>query len=423
MTSLHGFHRHDLDARRALLSRAAAFAPDEWDAISGTTLDRELADVMVESAVGCAPIPLGIAEGFLVDGEDCAIPMAVEEPSVIAAAGFAARIVRTSGGFRTWATDPLMRAQVFLEGVDDDGERRLGGCEPRVRDLLRPLLSSLDQRGGGFRGMEVARLAASAVVRVDLRIDVRDAMGANRLNTAAESARPLLEEVSGGRALMAILSNEARERLAGAECRIAFRRLAPGLPDGMNGREAARRIAAASAVAHEDPSRAVTHNKGILNGIASLALATMNDTRAVEAAAHAWAARSGAYTALGEWAVDGETLVGRLELPLPLAAVGGSVDFHPAARASLKILGSPGATRLSRIGAALGLAQNLAALHALVTRGIQEGHLRKHAARIAWTAGARGAEARAVADRLSQEGRLDPEAARRALARVREGRP
>ena len=422
MTSLSGFHRHDLDVRRELLRRAAAFDPDEWDAISCTPLDRELADVMVESAVGCAPVPVGIAEGFLVDGEDFAIPMAVEEPSVIAAAGFAARIVRASGGFRTWATEPVMRAQVFLEGVDDAGERRLGECEPRVRDLLRPRLSSLEQRGGGFRGMSVARLSACPVVRVDLLVDVRDAMGANRLNTAAEAARPLLEEASGGRALMCILSNEARERRAGAECRSAFRRLAPGLPDGVDGREAARRIAAASAVAHADPSRAVTHNKGIMNGISSLALATMNDTRAVEAAAHAWAARSGSYTALSEWAVDGETLVGRLELPLPLASVGGSVDFHPAARASLRLLGFPGATRLSRIGAALGLAQNFAAVFALVTRGIQAGHLRKHAARLAWGAGARGAEAREVADRLSRDGTLDARSARETLARVREAR-
>ena len=422
MTSLSGFHRHDLDERRALLARAAAFEPEEWDALSSTPLDRELADVMVESAVGCAPLPLGIAEGFLVDGEDLAIPMAVEEPSVIAAAGFGARLVRAAGGFRTWASEPVMRAQVFLEGVGDEGERRLGGCEPRIRDLLRPLLQSLEQRGGGFRGVSVARLSGCGVVRVDLSVDVRDAMGANRLNTAAEAVRPLLEEVSGGRTLMAILTNDARERLAGAECRLAFRRLAPGLPDGVDGREAARRITAAAAVAREDPSRAVTHNKGIMNGIASLALATMNDTRAVEAAAHAWAARNGRYTALSDWVVDGETLVGRLELPLPLATAGGSVDFHPAARASLRILGSPGSTRLSRIGAALGLAQNFAALYALVTRGIQEGHLRKHAARLAWRAGARGAEARAAAERLSREGTTDVEAARSTLARMREGR-
>ncbi len=423
MASLPGFHRHDLEERRDLLGRTVAFEPDEWEAVSVTAPGRELADVMVENAVGCTPVPLGIAEGFLVDGEDVAIPMAVEEPSVIAAAAFGARLVRSAGGFRTWATEPVMRAQVFLEGVDDEGERRLAAGEPRLRELLAAQLASLQRRGGGFRGVEVARLPGSAAVRVDLLVDVRDAMGANRLDTAAETARPLLEELSGGRALMAILSNAARERLAGAECRLPVRRLAPALPDGMDGGEAARRIAAAAAIAREDASRAVTHNKGIMNGIASLALATMNDTRAVEAAAHAWAARSGRYTSLSEWSVDGETLVGRLELPLPLASAGGSVEFHPAARASMRILGFPGGVRLGRIGAALGLAQNLAALLALVTRGIQEGHLRKHAARLAWLAGARGAEVRSLAERLSREGAPGVEAARDLLSRMREGRP
>lgn len=422
MTSLHGFHRHALEGRRDLLRRAVPFEPDEWESLSSTPLLREISDVMVESAVGCAPLPLGIAEGFLVDDEEVSVPMAVEEPSVIAAAGFAARLVRAAGGFRTWAADPLMRAQVFLEGVSAEGEQRLAGCEPRLKELLGPHLASLEKRGGGLRGVQAARLPGGAV-RVDILVDVRDAMGANRLNTSAELARPLLEAASGGRALMAILSNESRERLAGAECRLPFRRLEPGLPDGMDGREAARRIAAAAAIAREDPSRAVTHNKGIMNGISSLALATMNDTRAVEAAAHAWAARSGRYAALSEWNVDGEVLVGRLELPLPLASVGGSVDFHPAARASLRILGFPGGTRLSRIAAAVGLAQNLAALHALVTYGIQKGHMRMHAARLAWLAGARGAEARAMADRLTRDGIVQLDAARELLARLREGRP
>jgi hydroxymethylglutaryl-CoA reductase len=386
-----------------------------------TPLIQEISDAMVESAVGCAPIPLGIAEGFLVDGEEVAVPMAVEEPSVIAAAAFAARLVRGGGGFRTWATDPVMRAQVFLEGVSAGGERRLNECEPRVRGHLAAHLASLEKRGGGYRGVQVTRLPGSGVVRVDILIDVRDAMGANRLNTAAELARPLLEETSGGRALMAILTNEARDRLAGAECRLPFSRLDPGLPAGMDGRECARRIAAAAAVAREDPSRAVTHNKGIMNGITAVALATMNDTRAVEAGAHAWAARAGRYAGLSRWSAAGGELVGRLELPLALASAGGSVDFHPAARASLRILGFPGGTRLSRIAAAVGLAQNLAALLALVTHGIQKGHMRKHAARLAWLAGARGAEVRALAERLHREGTLDVGAARTLLARLRQG--
>jgi hydroxymethylglutaryl-CoA reductase len=421
VTRLPGFHRHDLQGRRDQLEHSFAFEGEEWDALSVTPSLLEISDVMVESAVGCCALPLGVAEGFLVDGEEVAVPMAVEEPSVIAAASFAARLVRNAGGFHTWASDPLMTAQIFLEEVGADGEARLGGCAPRVRDALAGALASLERRGGGFRGVSAARLPGSGAVRVDVRIDVRDAMGANRLNTAAELLRPLLEELSGGRVLMAVLSNEARDRIAGARVRIPFADLHVGLPAGMDGAEAARRIAAASDIAQEDPSRAVTHNKGIMNGITSIALATMNDARAVEAAAHAWAARGGRTVGLSTWTVQDGALNGRLELPLPLAAVGGSVDFHPAARASLRILGSPGAARLSRIAAAVGLAQNLAALRALVTHGIQKGHMRAHAARLAWRAGARGDEVRRLADRLSRTGTHDEAAARVLLSRMREG--
>jgi hydroxymethylglutaryl-CoA reductase len=423
VTSLPGFHRHDLKARRDELKRLFAFDTEEWDALSAAPALLEISDVMVESAVGCAPLPLGIAEGFLVDGEQLAIPLAVEEPSVIAAASFAARIVRGAGGFHTQASEPLMTAQVFLEGVTPEGEERLRGCAPRIRDALSVLLASLERRGGGFRGARVARLPVTGVVRVDVLVDVRDSMGANRLNSAAELIRPLVESVSGGQALMAILSNEARDRIAGARCEIRCAALDRLLPPAMSGQEAARRIAAASAVAQEDPSRAVTHNKGIMNGISSLALATMNDTRAVEAAAHAWAARNGSYAGLSTWNVAQGQLVGVLEMPLPLASTGGSVGFHPASRASLRILGFPDSPRLCRIAAAVGLAQNFAALLALVTHGIQKGHLRYHSARLAWRAGARGTEVRRLADILARSGNPDEETVLALLARLRERAP
>jgi len=257
-------------------------------------------------------------------------------------------------------------------------------------------------------------------VRVDLLIDVRDAMGANRLTAAAELASPLLERESGGRTLMAILSNEAPERLAGASCEVPFTRLRSGLPPGTDPRTVATRICAASGVAQEDPARAVTHNKGIMNGVTALALATMNDTRAVEAAAHAWASRTGAYRGLSTWEAGPDSLKGRIELPLVFASAGGSVDFHPAARACLRILGFPGGPRLARIAAAVGLAQNLAALLALVTQGIRKGHLRKHAARLAWKAGARGGEVRRLAELLWKDGTTAEAAARETLKRLRE---
>jgi hydroxymethylglutaryl-CoA reductase len=416
-----GFRKHDLTVRRREVQTSFAIGEEEWEGLSASMPLLSIADVMVESVVGCVPIPLGIADGFLIDGEEIAIPMAVEEPSVIAAASFAAWLVRQDGGFTTWAAPPLMTAQVFLEGVTEEGQKRLAACSELVRSTVAPVLSSLELRGGGFRDLRVTRLSGSGTVRADLVIDVRDAMGANRLNTAAERVRPVLEKESGGRALMAILTNAARERLAGARFTLRADRLGIRLPAGMEGAEAARRVARASALAQEDPSRAVTHNKGIMNGISSLALATMNDTRAMEAAAHAWAARGGQYRGLSTFAMEGDTLSGELELPLAFATAGGSVDFHPAARASLAVLGTPDAPRLARIAAALGLAQNLAALLALVTTGIQEGHMRYHAARIAYRAGARGQEARKLAAALAGAGAADIDTARAMLARLRGG--
>ena len=416
-----GFRHRDIDERRTELRRAFSLGEEEWQGLAAPRLLLEIADVMVESAVGCVPLPLGIADGFLVDGVEVAIPMAVEEPSVIAAASFAARLVRRDGGFQTWASEPLMIAQVFLEGVTEEGEKNLSACEPRVRASLAAVLGSLERRGGGYRSFRTARLNRSRTVKVEILVDVRDSMGANRLNTAAESLRPLLEKESGGRALMAILSNAATERTAGARFTIPVERLGSRLPEGMSVEEAARRIVAASEIAQEDPSRAVTHNKGIMNGISSLALATMNDTRAVEAAAHAWAARDGRYRGLSRFAVADRVLSGEIELPLALATAGGSVDFHPASRAALAILGNPDAPRLGRIAAALGLAQNFAALLALVTHGIQEGHMRHHAARLAWRAGARGAEVRGLAEAISREGASGLDEARSLRARLAGG--
>jgi len=412
------FRKLDIGKRREALRSTFLFPEDEWSSISCAPELLELLDVMVESAVGCVPLPLGIAQGFLIDGHEVSVPMAVEEPSVITAASYAARLVREDGGFKTWASEPLMTAQVFLEAVSAQGEQALSECEAELRQALAGPLESLSRRGGGYREFHLARLQ-SGVVRVDLVIDVRDAMGANRLNTAAESVRPLLERVSGGHGVMAILSNAATQRLAGAEFAIPVERLEHGLPAGMSGQEAARRVAVASSIAQEDPARAVTHNKGIMNGIASLALATMNDTRAVEAAAHLWAVRDGHYRGLSQYRTDGRSLTGRIELPVALATVGGSIEFHPAGRACKRILGNPDAQRLSRIAAAVGLAQNFAAVLALVTHGIQKGHMKYHAARLAYQAGARGAEVRRLAEELSFAEHMDAASAQALLASLR----
>ncbi len=421
------FSRLELEERRRLVEEQVI--AEDWAAVSCGPEQTALADVMVEAAVGILPAPLGLAAGFLVDGRELAVPMAVEEPSVIAAASFAARLVRRGGGFSTWATDPVMRAQVFLEKVPPGGELRVAPREAELRERLEVLQASLRARGGGYCGLEVARLPETDLVRIDLLIDVRDAMGANILNTAAEHLRPRLEELTGGKALMGILSNASRERRAGARFALPLELLrvrVSGEEGGGTGQgvaaasaEAARRIVLAAELAREDPSRAVTHNKGIMNGISALALATMNDTRAIEAAAHAWAAKDGRYRGLGRYSFDGQTLEGSLELPLPFAAVGGAVGFHPASRLALDILGHPDGPGLARIAAAVGLAQNFAALLALVTGGIQRGHMKLHAARVAYQAGARGAEVRRVAERLAEGAQYSREAAARALAELR----
>jgi hydroxymethylglutaryl-CoA reductase len=411
------FHRHEPERRREELASALGLPEGALSALAGSPTNMELADVMVESAVGCLPLPVGLADGFLIDGRDLLVPLAVEEPSVVAAASHAARMVRRGGGFTTWASPPVMSAQVYLEGAPGGAVERVLAGEASLRAALSPVLASLERRGGGFRGLRASPLAGGGVLRVDLIVDVRDAMGANILNTAAETVRPLLERASGGRTLMAILTNESADRLAGARFRLEADRLAARLPEGMSPREAARRVAAASEVAQLDRARAVTHNKGIMNGITSLALATMNDTRAVEAAAHAWACRDGSYRGLSRYRLEGDTLVGEIELPLALATVGGSVSFHPAARACLRVLGEPDSPGLCRIAAAVGLAQNFAALLALVTTGIQKGHMKLHAGRLAYEAGARGAEVRRVADALARAGTITAAAARDLLSR------
>ncbi len=415
------FRKLSLDERRRVLRRTLAPEEEQWQAISCGGGLLELSDLMVESAVGCLPVPLGLAAGFLVDGEELAIPMAVEEPSVIAAASYAAFLLRPGGGLSTMATEPLMTAQVFLEGVPPGGEGAIRKALPQIEERLGSLQRSLAARGGGFRGLEVRRLPECGVTVVGLRMDVRDAMGANLLNTAAEAVRELLERASGGSTLMAILSNAARERRAAARFTLPLEALRPADAAGLGPAEIARRIVLAAEVAGEDPDRAVTHNKGVMNGISALALATGNDTRAVEAAAHAWACRKGTCRPLSAYALRSGALEGSLELPLPFATVGGAAGFHPASRLALNVLGNPNGRRLARIAAALGLAQNFAALLALVTTGIQKGHMRYHAARTAYMAGARGAEIRRLADLLAARGCFGIEEARSLLARLREG--
>ena len=382
------FRKYSIHKRRALMQADPRFKAGELNASGQQPGLLDLADAMIESAIGFMPVPLGIVRGCMIDGREFHLPLAVEEPSVLAAANYAARIISLNGGFETSAGESLMAAHIYLSlSCDPDKitelQARIQDGEARIKEILSETLASMTERGGGYRGIGSKWLPESQSLRVELSLDVRDAMGANILNTAAEKISPFLEELIGAEKLMAIVSNQAERRLARASFAIPLAALRRGKYEG---NALGMRIVKLYHIANEDPARAVTHNKGIMNGITGLALATANDTRAIEAAAHAWAARSGSYRSLSHYRIDGEMLKGSLELPLALGTVGGAVSCHPVARLSLSIMRQPDAPTLARCAAALGLAQNFAALLALAGEGIQQGHMKLHANRLAYNA-------------------------------------
>jgi hydroxymethylglutaryl-CoA reductase len=402
-----GFRKLAVDDRRAALVGLAGTLPLESTG-SGDAL--QMAELLVENAVGVIPIPLGVATGFVVDGEALHVPMATEEASVIAAASYGARLFAARGGFVTAADAAIATVQIILQA--DANREELAAAAAQVRTAARRIGAAVDAalptlvaRGGGFRGLFADLLdtgepgeTRAGTLKVEIDVDVRDAMGANKVNTAGEHVASLIEELTGARRLMAIVTNASPRSLVRAQGNVAAGLLArPGWP----GADVVHRIVAAAGVADADPHRAVTHNKGIMNGISAVALATGNDTRAVEAAAHGWAAARGAYQSLSSYQVGADgSLECAIELPLPVGTVGGAVDLNPVAQMSLRLLGDPSSRRLARIAAAVGLAQNVAALRALVTEGIQAGHMRLHAARLAFASGARGDEVDVVAGEL-----------------------
>lgn len=364
----------------------------------------ERANGMVENVIGTFQLPMGVATNFLIDGRDYLIPMVVEEPSVVAAASYMARIVRANGGFETSSTLPVMRAQVQVLTVGDPYGARLKllAARERIVALANTRDSVLVSFGGGCRDIEVhvfPRTARGPMVVMHLLVDVRDAMGANTVNTMAEAVAPLVEELTGGVVRLRILSNFADLRISRARVRLSEQSL--GTKDFSGGR-----IIDGILDAHElaviDPYRAATHNKGIMNGIDPVVVATGNDWRAIEAGAHVYACRSGSYTSLSTWEVDNDGhLVGTLEMPMALGLVGGATKTHPAAQAALRILKVESAQELAQVAVAVGLAQNMAAIRALATEGIQRGHMALHARNIAILAGAVGPEVDVVAGKLA----------------------
>lgn len=376
-------------------------------------LEPETADSMIENVIGTLNIPLGIATNLIIDGEEQLVPMATEESSVVAAVCNAARQCRDSGGFVTDAAEPVMIAQVQLVEVPNPEFARLKLLE--AREEIRRICDATDpvllKHGGGFRDLEVRVLDDMLIVH--LLVDVRDAMGANAVNSMAEAVAPSLAEWSGGKSRLRILSNLADRRLMRA--RVTWRL------DQIGGAEVRDAMLSAYRFADMDPYRAATHNKGIMNGVSAVVLATGNDTRAVEAGAHAYAARTGRYRSLTHWEMDGEgNLTGTLEMPMPVGLIGGATRAHPTARYCLEILGVNQAERLGRIIVAVGLAQNFAAMKALATTGIQKGHMALHAKNIALMAGAEGDEVAIIADLLVKKGSVRVDVAESELAKLRQ---
>ena len=358
-------------------------------------LKLETADGMIENVIGTFELPFAVAGNFQVNGRDVLVPMVVEEPSVVAAASFMAKLARESGGFQTSSTGPIMRAQVQVIGVTDPYGARLTVLQHRqvIIDIANSRDKLLISLGGGCKDLEVhvfPDTPRGAMVVVHLIVDVRDAMGANTVNTMAEAVAGRIEQITGGTVRLRILSNLADLRLARARVTFSPSVLTTSEYDGA---DVIERIIDAYTFAAVDPYRAATHNKGIMNGIDPVIVATGNDWRAVEAGAHAYACRDGRYTSLTRWEKNqkGE-LVGSIEMPMPVGLVGGATKTHPLAQLALKILDVKSAQELGEIAVAVGLAQNVGALRALACEGIQRGHMALHARNIALAAGATGVE-------------------------------
>lgn len=405
-----GLYNSPLVERATQVAQWAGLSPDEQAVLQGMMgLKPEQADLMIENVVGTYALPMGVAANFRINGRDYLVPMVVEEPSVVAGASHAAKLLREARGISASSSEPVMIGQIQVLGVEDPAAAEAAVLSAKAElmaeaDELDPVVVEL---GGGARDVRVRHLPdteADPMMVVELLYDCRDAMGANTVNTACEALTPRIEQLTGGRVNLRILSNLADQRLAWAEGRVPAALLAAGDTPGSL---VVERIVEAYAFAAADPYRAATHNKGIMNGIDAVVLATGNDWRAVEAGAHAYAARNGHYRPLSKWWQDeAGDLRGRLELPLAVGIVGGATRVHPGARVALKVLGVSTARELAEVMAAVGLAQNLAALRALATAGIQAGHMRLHARQLASAAGAAGDQVSQVARQMIDEGTI-----------------
>ncbi|MGA2386288.1 MAG: hydroxymethylglutaryl-CoA reductase, degradative [Candidatus Bathyarchaeia archaeon] len=398
---ISGFYKFPLKERLSIVKDFAGLTDDEVALLENTgAVAFDTVNHMVENAIGVFPEPLGLAVNFQINGKDYLIPMATEEPSVIAAACYAAKMVRDGGGFHTSSTAPVMIGQVQVVGLKDAEEAKNQVLAAKAEILKKandqdPVLNSF---GGGAKdlGAKVIDTTLGQMLIVELYVDCRDAMGGNAVNTMAEAVAPQIEQLTGGHVYLRIISNLATKRMAKAWCTVP--------KEALGGEAVVDGIAYASAFAAADPYRAATHNKGAMNGIIAVVLATGNDHRAIEAGAHAYAALKGPYTSISKWTKNADgNLEGVIELPMAVGLIGGAVKTHPVARVAMKILGVKTANEFAEVLAAVGLAQNLGALRALASEGIQRGHMSLHARNIAITAGAKDEMVDLVAERMVKE--------------------
>jgi hydroxymethylglutaryl-CoA reductase len=382
------FYKKTLEERLNIVAEYAGLTQEEVALLKNFgNLDPKIADSMIENVIGAMSYPFAVAVNFLINGKDYLVPMVIEEASVVAAASNAARVMRRDGGIKSMATQPVMIGQIQVLGVKDPWHKRMIILEHKDEIIQKanevdPVLVKF---GGGAKDVEarVVEGPRGPMIIVHLLVDVRDAMGANAVNTMAEKVAPMIERLTGGRVLLRIISNLADRRLVRSWVKV--------YKEDIGGEEVVDAIVDAWAFAAADPYRAATHNKGIMNGVIAVALATAQDHRAIEAGAHAYAARTGRYVPLSTWEKDQDgNLVGTLEMPMAVGIIGGATKVHPIAKIALKILGVKTATELAEVMGAVGLAQNFAALRALATEGIQKGHMRLHARNLAIMAGATG---------------------------------
>lgn len=420
--SWNGFSKKSYQERLELLKAQALLSPERQASLEkDEQMSVTVADQLSENVVGTFSLPYSLVPEVLVNGQEYTVPYVTEEPSVVAAASYASKIIKRAGGFTAQVHQRQMIGQVALYQVANPklAQEKIASKKAELLELANQAYPSIVKRGGGARDLHVEQIKGEPdFLVVYIHVDTQEAMGANMLNTMLEALKPVLEELSQGQSLMGILSNYATDSLVTASCRMAFRYLSRQKDQG---REIAEKIALASQFAQDDPYRAVTHNKGIFNGIDAILIATGNDWRAIEAGAHAFASRDGRYQGLSCWTLDleREELVGEMTLPMPVATKGGSIGLNPRVALSHDLLGNPSARELAQIIVSIGLAQNFAALKALVSTGIQQGHMKLQTKSLALLAGASESEVAPLVEQLIADKTFNLETAQRYLENLR----